>query len=72
MLRAKVSVFLELHRKNRQLERMLTEEQTHCTELGGRLAALEGVLTGDVPPDLVELRTLVRELRQLVTGGRMF
>lgn len=67
-----MSVFLDLHRKNRQLERMPTRERTHCAELGGRLAALEQSLTGDGPPDLVELRALVRESRRLVTGDRMF
>ncbi|MEU1416148.1 response regulator [Streptomyces sp. NPDC005731] len=72
VLSAKVSVFLDLHRKNRQLERMPTRERTHCAELGGRLAALEQSLTGDGPPDLVELRALVRESRRPVTGDRMF
>ncbi|MPY62832.1 response regulator [Streptomyces spongiae] len=71
VLRAKVAVFLDLHRKNVQLERMLTQEQAQGAELSSRLAALEKQLTGDEPPDLAELRLQVRELRQLVTRGRV-
>ncbi|GAA3806624.1 hypothetical protein [Streptomyces chiangmaiensis] len=47
--RAKVSVFLDLHRKNRQLGRMPAQEQTHCVEPGGRPATLERPPTGDGP-----------------------
>ncbi|MER6126248.1 response regulator [Streptomyces sp. NPDC001795] len=72
VLRAKVTVFLDLHRKNQQLERLLAREQVHCVELSSRLAALEKRLTGDGLPDLAELRIQVRELQQLVTGGRVF
>lgn len=75
VLRAKVSVFLDLHRKNRQLERMLTEEHTHTARIVDRLTALEEQLSAEGPPDLPGLRRQVRELRNLVTraaGPRAF
>ncbi|WP_210574507.1 two-component system response regulator [Streptomyces sp. GESEQ-4] len=64
VLRAKVSVFLELHRKNRQLERL-------SGEMGTRLAVLEEHLTGESPPDKASLLRQVVELRQLVNKGRV-
>ncbi|WP_328364593.1 response regulator [Streptomyces sp. NBC_00457] len=64
VLRAKVSVFLELHRKNRQLERLSGEMST-------RLAVLEEHLTGPNPPDKAALLRQVVELRQLVSKGRV-
>ncbi|MCX5334164.1 MULTISPECIES: two-component system response regulator [unclassified Streptomyces] len=68
VLRAKVTVFLELHRKNQQLERLLAQDQG---EVNTRLADLEKQLSGENPPDLATLRTQVRELRQLVSRGRL-
>ncbi|MFD9003813.1 two-component system response regulator [Streptomyces sp. NPDC059582] len=70
VLRAKVSVFLDLHRKNRQLERLLAGEQAGFGQLNRGLATLEEQLAGDNPPDLMTLRTRVRELRRLVDRGR--
>nr|WSZ95951.1 response regulator [Streptomyces sp. NBC_00857] len=52
MLRAKVSVFLDLHRKNRQLERMLAREEEHLGEIAGRLSVIEETLRRDVSNDL--------------------
>ncbi|MFJ9028801.1 two-component system response regulator [Streptomyces sp. NPDC102274] len=49
MLRAKVSVFLDLHRKNRQLERLLAREQEHLGEITDRLASIEDELRGGAP-----------------------
>ncbi|AWW39637.1 response regulator [Streptomyces cadmiisoli] len=66
VLRAKVNVFLELHRKTRQLER----EQADCDRLRSRLSALEEQLSGDTLPDLAALRAQVRELRRLAGAGR--
>ncbi|MFD5571653.1 response regulator [Streptomyces cadmiisoli] len=66
VLRAKVNVFLELHRKTRQLER----ERADCDRLRTRLSALEEQLSGDTPPDLAALRAQVRELRRLAGAGR--
>ncbi len=68
VLRAKVTVFLELDRKNRQLERLLAQEQADDGELDSRLAALEEQLTDS--PDISTLRTQVREIRHLVNRGR--
>ncbi|MEV0633709.1 response regulator [Streptomyces sp. NPDC050619] len=65
VLRAKVNVFLDLHRKNQQLERKHTE----YGEVSMRLAELEDQLNGENPLDLPALRRQVRELRQLVTRG---
>ncbi|KOG40777.1 response regulator [Streptomyces resistomycificus] len=70
VLRAKVTVFLDLHRKNQQLRRLLAQEHTEYQEVNGRLAALERQLEQDPPPDPRVLHTQVRELRQLVTRGR--
>lgn len=49
VLRAKVTVFLDLHRKNQQLERLLTQEHTHAAQLSTRLAALEKRLSSEDP-----------------------
>ncbi|MFF1301796.1 two-component system response regulator [Streptomyces sp. NPDC058307] len=59
VLRAKVSVFLELHRKNQQLERLLARQRADYEEVSKRLGALETELTDPQ-------RTQVRELRQLL------
>jgi response regulator RpfG family c-di-GMP phosphodiesterase len=67
VLRAKVTVFLDLHRKNQQLERLLAQDQG---EVNTRLAELEKQLSGENPPDLAALRTQVREIRLLVSRGR--
>ncbi|WP_055489965.1 two-component system response regulator [Streptomyces sp. TP-A0356] len=69
VLRAKVTVFLDLHRKTQQLERTLARQRTHCARLSTGLAVLEKQLSGDGPPDLAELRVQVRELREWVEGG---
>ncbi|AZQ34688.1 response regulator [Streptomyces cyaneochromogenes] len=69
VLRAKVTVFLDLYRKSRELERLLTQKPTHSAEFLIRLAALEEELNGK-EPDLERLRSQVRELRQYLTGGR--
>ncbi|GAA3823243.1 hypothetical protein GCM10022403_065870 [Streptomyces coacervatus] len=72
VLRAKVTVFLDLHRKNLQLERLLAQEQAEYGEVGSRLTELERQLDTEEPPDLAALRVQVRELRQLVARGRGF
>ncbi|MGC9542759.1 response regulator [Streptomyces sp. UG1] len=66
VLRAKVTVFLDLYRKNRQLERLLSREHSHGRELSTRLAALEEQLSEDTPPNLTDLRARVHEIRRLV------
>jgi response regulator RpfG family c-di-GMP phosphodiesterase len=56
MLRAKVRVFLDLHRKNRQLEQALAREQDHLGEIAGTLAKIADVLGNSDPNDLAALR----------------
>lgn len=66
VLRAKVTVFLDLHRKNRQLERLLTQEHTQASQISTRLTALEKQLATDDPPNVPDLRRQVEELRHLI------
>ncbi|EMF56069.1 MULTISPECIES: response regulator [Streptomyces] len=67
VLRAKVSVFLELHRKSRQLESLMTRRREHTEHLDARLAALDKQLAQSAP-DLTEVRIQIQDLRQLVAG----
>ncbi|MFF3907015.1 two-component system response regulator [Streptomyces sp. NPDC001848] len=60
VLRAKVTVFLDLYRRNRRLER-----------LQEGLAELEERLSADDLPDLTELRRQVRELQRWAAGGQV-
>ncbi|MFG2365124.1 two-component system response regulator [Streptomyces mirabilis] len=66
VLRAKVTVFLDLHRKNQQLERLLTQEHTHAAQISTRLAALEKQLATEDPPNVPDLRRQVTELQHLM------
>ncbi|MFJ5267470.1 two-component system response regulator [Streptomyces sp. NPDC088358] len=66
VLRAKVTVFLDLHRKNQQLERLLAREHTHAARISARLAALERQLATEDPPNVPDLRRQVGELQHLV------
>lgn len=59
VLRAKVSVFLELHRKNQQLERLLARQRADYEEVSKRLAALEDELTEPQRAQMTELRHLL-------------
>jgi CheY-like chemotaxis protein len=49
MLRSKVSVFLELHRKNQQLQRLLAGERDRLGEFARRLEAVERHLAPGTP-----------------------
>lgn len=66
VLRAKVTVFLELHRKNQLLERMLAREQGQFDELASRLKEIEARVAASTVEEVRELRDRVRELGQLV------
>lgn len=66
VLRAKVTVFLDLYRKNRQLEQLLGREHVHSRELSTQVEALEKQLAGDAPPNLTALRAQVHEIRRLI------
>ncbi|MFF7639118.1 response regulator [Streptomyces canus] len=61
VLRAKVSVFLDLHRKNQQLERLLARQRADYQEVGRRLAALEDELTEAQRVQVKELRHLLEK-----------
>ncbi|MFF5300284.1 two-component system response regulator [Streptomyces sp. NPDC013161] len=70
VLRAKVSVFLELHRKNQLLERMLAREQGQFDELALRLKEIEARMAASSVDEVGELRVQVREMGQLVRDLR--
>ncbi|MFI5884292.1 two-component system response regulator [Streptomyces sp. NPDC051554] len=70
VLRAKVSVFLELHRKNQLLERMLAREQGQFDELTLRLKEIEARMAASTVDEVLELRYRVREMGQLVRDMR--
>ncbi|MEW2081225.1 response regulator [Streptomyces sp. NPDC005283] len=73
VLRAKVNVFLELHRKNRQLERMLAQEQEQLGQMSKRLSAIESELGRSGPSDIPEVRmqlTRVEEILRDLRRGR--
>ncbi|WP_405839915.1 two-component system response regulator [Streptomyces sp. NBC_01518] len=70
VLRAKVSVFLELHRKNQLLERMLAREQGQFDELALRLKEIEARMAASSVVEVGELRVQVREMGQLVRDLR--
>ena len=56
VLRAKVTVFLELHRKNQLLERMLAREQGQFDELASRLKEIEARVAASTVEEVQELR----------------
>ncbi|MDX2764027.1 response regulator [Streptomyces europaeiscabiei] len=66
VLRAKVSVFLDLHRKTRQLESVLAGQQELTEQIDSKLAALQKQLS-ESTPDLPEVRIQLQDLRALVT-----
>ncbi|MBW5422766.1 response regulator [Streptomyces sp. BG9H] len=70
VLRAKVMVFLELHRKNRQLEQVLAREQLQFDELAARLSAIETQMAASGLQDVVELRHHVTHMEELVREMR--
>ncbi|MEU2558579.1 response regulator [Streptomyces longispororuber] len=70
VLRAKVTVFLELHRKNQQLEHMLVREQEHFDELSQRLSAIEGRLADTAVADVADLRRQLTHLEELLVEMR--
>ncbi|MET7688672.1 response regulator [Streptomyces sp. NPDC005483] len=61
VLRAKVSVFLDLHRKNRQLERLLAQQRIDYEEVSRQLAELEPELTESQQVRIKELRHLLEK-----------
>ena len=70
VLRAKVTVFLDLHRKNRQLERILARGQEQFDELADRLRAIETHLANGDLKDALELRHHIRHMEDLLREMR--
>ncbi|WP_328452607.1 response regulator [Streptomyces sp. NBC_00386] len=70
VLRAKVSVFLDLHRKNRQLECLLAREQDQFDELAARLRRMDTHLSAGAVPDIPELRDQLRRMDELLSRMR--
>ncbi|MFF1640123.1 two-component system response regulator [Streptomyces sp. NPDC058246] len=70
VLRAKVTVFLDLHRKNQQLERMLAREQEQFDELAGRLRKIETLMAASSLQDVFDLRHQVRQMEELLREMR--
>jgi response regulator RpfG family c-di-GMP phosphodiesterase len=70
VLRAKVNVFLELHRKNRQLERMLAGEQKQLDQIAQRLSAIEDELARGELAEVPELRHQMARLEDALRALR--
>ena len=70
VLRAKVTVFLDLHRKNQQLEKMLAREQEQFDELSTRLKKIETHMAASSLQDVFELRHNVHEMEELLREMR--
>ncbi|WP_405917153.1 two-component system response regulator [Streptomyces sp. NBC_00728] len=66
VLRAKVTVFLDLHRKNRQLERLLAREQVRFDELADHLGRMRAHLAPGSRPDPAELLDRVGQMERLL------
>ncbi|WP_306321671.1 MULTISPECIES: two-component system response regulator [unclassified Streptomyces] len=64
VLRAKVTVFLDLHRKNRQLQRLLAREHEQFDTLASRMTSIELRLAEDENPDVRELRRDIGEMKE--------
>ncbi|MGW3413521.1 response regulator [Streptomyces sp. NPDC000888] len=70
VLRAKVTVFLDLHRKNQQLERLLAREQEQFDELAVRIQKIETHMAASSLQDVFELRHQVRQMEELLKEMR--
>lgn len=64
VLRAKVTVFLDLHRKNRQLQRLLAREHQQLDNLADRMTTMERRLAENENPDVRELRHDIGEMKE--------
>jgi CheY-like chemotaxis protein len=70
VLRAKVNVFIDLHRKNRQLERMLAQEHRHLDQFAERLTAIEAELARGDERDDVDMRQQLTRMEEILTEMR--
>ncbi|NEB77697.1 response regulator [Streptomyces sp. SID14478] len=70
VLRAKVTVFLDLHRKTQQLERLLAREQRQFDALTSRMASIERQLAAHAAPDVRELRGDIARMQETLRTMR--
>ncbi|WP_327356083.1 response regulator [Streptomyces sp. NBC_01304] len=72
VLRAKVTVFLDLYRKNKELERLLAREQAQFEELSSRLTAIEEHLAAreDDEAEAREMRAHLTRMEEVLTQMR--
>ncbi|MEU3038370.1 response regulator [Streptomyces griseoaurantiacus] len=70
VLRAKVSVFLDLHRKNRQLERMVARERRQFEQLSAHLDELDSELSTHPAQEIFALRHHVRRMEETLRRMR--
>nr|WP_018531389.1 response regulator [Streptomyces sp. SID8379] len=70
VLRAKVTVFLDLHRKNQQLERLLAREQEQFDELAASMSSIEHQLAEHPNPDVSRLRVDITQMEETLRSMR--
>ncbi|MFD7661448.1 two-component system response regulator [Streptomyces sp. NPDC059788] len=70
VLRAKVNVFLDLHRKNRQLRRLIKQDHARMDELADRISEIERRLSDSDDPGERELSESVAHMAESVRALR--
>ncbi|MEU4199306.1 response regulator [Streptomyces sp. NPDC045470] len=70
VLRAKVNVFLDLHRKNRQLRRLIKQDHARMGELADRISEIERRLSGSSDPGVRDLTESVARMGESVRALR--
>ncbi|OKI04713.1 transcriptional regulator [Streptomyces sp. CB02923] len=70
VLRAKVNVFLDLHRKNRQLRRLIKQDHARMGELADRISEVERRLSGSDDPGERDLSESVARMGESVRALR--
>ncbi len=70
VLRAKVNVFLDLHRKNRQLRRLIKQDHARMDELADRVSEIERRLSASDDPGERDLSGSVARMAESVRSLR--
>ncbi|KPC87645.1 transcriptional regulator, partial [Streptomyces sp. NRRL WC-3753] len=70
VLRAKVNVFLDLHRKNRQLRRLIKQDNARMGELADRISEIERRLSASDDPGERDLSESVARMAESVRSLR--
>ncbi|WP_030677879.1 two-component system response regulator [Streptomyces rimosus] len=70
VLRAKVNVFLDLHRKNRQLRRLIKQDHARMAELADRISEIERRLSASDDPTERDLGESVARMADSVRALR--